>query len=202
MKLSLQVKDMQENYQKAQEAYSMIIEWKDIHQNFLENIPVYSDKKRIRDILPLNLRMAMIKDIKNTQEKVSITSKELWKSSNNLLTQFGMDPLRYLEKASSTQTMFEDVESRRNLSMKSIEFIYKVNAEVIETGLIRPAKLIFLIEDSLQRVEHKLKTEIIIPICNSKMDLQRTQLCRVDTILEDFKMWKNFIEKMQPPRPT
>jgi len=68
------------------------------------------------------------KDIKNTQEKVSVTSKELSKSSNNLLTQFGLDPLRDLEKASSTQTMVEDVESRRKLNMKSIYFINKVNA--------------------------------------------------------------------------
>jgi phosphomevalonate kinase len=69
-----------------------------------------------------------------------------------------MDPLRDLEKASSTQTMVEDVENRRNLNMKSIEVINEVNAKVIETRLIRPARLISLTEDSLQCVEHKLKT--------------------------------------------
>jgi hypothetical protein len=82
--------------------------------------------------------MEIIKDIKNTQEKVSITSKELWKSSDNLLTQFRMDPLRDLEKASSTQTMVEDVENRRNLNMNSIEVISEVNEEVVETRLIHP----------------------------------------------------------------
>jgi hypothetical protein len=73
--------------------------------------------------------MEMIVDIKNTQEQVSTTSRELWKSSNNLLAQFGMDPLRDLEKASSTQTMVEDVEIKRNLSMKSIEAINEISME-------------------------------------------------------------------------
>jgi hypothetical protein len=56
MKLSLQVKDMQEKYQKAQEAYTRVTEWKDIHQNSLEILPMYSDKKRIKDLLTLGFR--------------------------------------------------------------------------------------------------------------------------------------------------
>jgi hypothetical protein len=50
MKLSLQVKDMQEKYQKAQEAYTRVTEWKDIHHNSPETLPIYSNKKRIRDL--------------------------------------------------------------------------------------------------------------------------------------------------------
>jgi hypothetical protein len=102
--------------------------------------------------------MATIKYIKNTQDKVNLIGKELWNSSNNLLTQFGMDPLRYLEKATSTQKMVEDVESRRNLNMNSIEVISEVNVKVIDLRSILLSKLISLTEDSLQHVEHKLKT--------------------------------------------
>jgi hypothetical protein len=102
--------------------------------------------------------MVIIKDIKNTQEQASVTRKELWKSSNSLLTQFRMDALIDLEKESSIETMVEYVERRRNLNMNSIEVICEVNAGFIDMRLIQTARLISLTEDSLQRVEHKLKT--------------------------------------------
>jgi hypothetical protein len=116
--------------------------------------------------------MEMIIDIKSTQEQVSITSKELWKSYDNLLTQFRMDPLRDLEKTSSTQTIVEDVENIINLGMNSIEVISEVNAEFIETRLIWSARLILLTKDSLQHVEHKLKTKIISPSTTVKWILK------------------------------
>jgi hypothetical protein len=47
---------------------------------------------------------------------------------------------------------------RRNLNMNSIEVISEVNAKVIDLRLIHLSKLISLTEDSLQHVEHKLKT--------------------------------------------
>ena len=92
---------MQEKYQKA---YTRVTEWKDLHHNSLETLPVYSYKKRIRDILFLDSGMETIKDIMNTQERINIMRKELWKSSNSLLTQFVMDPIGDLYKESSTQT--------------------------------------------------------------------------------------------------
>jgi hypothetical protein len=60
-----------------------------------------------------------------------------------------MDPMRDLEKTLSTQTMVEDVEIKRNLSMKSIEEIIEINAEVIEVRLIQPFILVLLNEDSM-----------------------------------------------------
>jgi hypothetical protein len=44
IKLSLQVKTMKEKYQKAQEAHSKIIEWKDSNQSSPNTLPVYSEK--------------------------------------------------------------------------------------------------------------------------------------------------------------
>jgi hypothetical protein len=129
--------------------------------------------------------------------------KELWRSSDNLLSWFRMDPLRDLEKVLSTQTMVEDVENKRNLNMKSIEAISEINIEVIEEILIQPIILISLTQDSMRRVEQRLKMEIITPICNSETDLERTWLHQVDNILNDFKTWKAFIDaKSQPPRLT
>jgi hypothetical protein len=86
--------------------------------------------------------------------------------------------------------------------MNSIEVINKVNAKVIEIRLIQPVKLISLTEYSLQCVEHKLKIEIITLICNNEIDLERTHLCRVDTLIKEFKIWKSFIYDMKPSRPT
>jgi hypothetical protein len=44
IKLGLQVKTMQEKYQKAQEADSKIIEWQDSNQNHPNTLPMYSYK--------------------------------------------------------------------------------------------------------------------------------------------------------------
>jgi hypothetical protein len=62
-----------------------------------------------------------------------------------------MDPLVDLEKAPLTQTRIEDVEDRRNLSMKSIEVIDEVDAEILETRLMQPVKLISLTEDFIHK---------------------------------------------------
>jgi hypothetical protein len=105
-----------------------------------------------------------------------------------------MDPLRDLEKSSSTQTMVEDVETKRNLSLKSIEAISEISAKVIETRLVHPSRLFALIEYYVRPVEQNLKTKIIIPISNRETDLERKKLCWVDYILKDFKSWKAFID--------
>jgi hypothetical protein len=112
-----------------------------------------------------------------------------------------MDTIVDWEKASSTQTKIEDVENIRDLSLNSIEAIDEVNAEVLEERFIQPAKLILLTGYSLDHVEHRLKTRIITPICNKEMDLKRTQFGIVETILEDIKMWKGFINNMQSLHP-
>jgi hypothetical protein len=66
--------------------------------------------------------------------------------------------------------------------------------EVIEKRLIQPSKIITLTENVVQRVEKSLKMKIIIPMCKSQDDLERTQLLRVDSILEDFKNWKEVVD--------
>jgi hypothetical protein len=57
-----------------------------------------------------------------------------------------MDTLVDLEKETPTQMMIEDVETRRNLSMKAIEAIDEVDKEMLETRLMKPVKLISLIQ--------------------------------------------------------
>jgi hypothetical protein len=66
--------------------------------------------------------------------------------------------------------------------------------EVIEKRLIQPSKIITLTENVMQRVEKSLRMKIIIPMCKSQADLERTQFLRVDSILEDFKKWKEVVD--------
>jgi hypothetical protein len=76
-------------------------------------------------------------------------TKELQRYLENLLQQITMDPMMDLEKMLSTQTKVEDVEIKRNLSMKSIEEIIEINSMVIEVRLIQPFILVSLNEDSM-----------------------------------------------------
>jgi hypothetical protein len=111
-----------------------------------------------------------------------------------------MDPLRDINKASSTQMIIEDVDTKRNLAQREIEAINEINVEVIEKRLIQPSKIITLIEDVMQCVEQSLRMKIIIPMCKSEVDLERMQLLRVDSILEDFKRWKAFMDESETVR--
>jgi hypothetical protein len=51
----------------------------------------------------------------------------------------------------------------------------------------------------MQRVEQSLRMKIIIPMCKSEDDMERTQLLRVDSILEDLKRWKEFMDAKEKP---
>jgi hypothetical protein len=52
----------------------------------------------------------------------------------------------------------EDVETRRNISNKTIEVIEEVNKKVLEEKLIKPIKLISLAKEFILRLEQSLKT--------------------------------------------
>jgi hypothetical protein len=93
--------------------------------------------------------------------------------------------------------IIEDVETKRNLDQRAIEATSKINAEVIEKRLIQTYKMITLIKDVMQRVEKSLRTKIIIPMCKSRSDLERTQLIRVDSILKDFNKWKEVMDSRE-----
>jgi hypothetical protein len=51
----------------------------------------------------------------------------------------------------------------------------------------------------MQCVEKSLGMKIIIPMCKSEADLERMWLLRVDSILEDFKIWKAFMDAKVKP---
>jgi len=90
-----------------------------------------------------------------------------------------------------------------NLILKYIEEIVEINAEVVETRLIQPSIIITLTETFVQHVEQILREKVIIPMCKTKAYLERMQLHIVDSILEDFKIRKAFIDaKLQPLEPS
>jgi uncharacterized protein YdbL (DUF1318 family) len=49
---------------------------------------------------------------------------------------FRMDPLRDIDKDSSTQMIIEDVDTKRNLAQREIKATNEINTEVIEKRLI------------------------------------------------------------------
>jgi len=74
----------------------------------------------------LETGMAIIIEVLKTHGQVTITCIEVWRSSNDLLSLFGMDPLRDIKKYSSTQMIIEDVDTRRNLSQREIKVTSKI----------------------------------------------------------------------------
>jgi hypothetical protein len=72
--------------------------------------------------------------------------------------------------------IIEYVEARRNLNMKAIEVIEEVDREVLETRIIRPNKLILSTKHFIQQTKEALKIEVITPICDGEIDLEKMQL--------------------------
>jgi hypothetical protein len=69
----------------------------------------------------------VLNNMENTQTKVEQACRKLWRETKNLLEQFRMENKADLEKAGLTHTMMEDVETRRNMSMKSIDAMKEID---------------------------------------------------------------------------
>jgi hypothetical protein len=79
--------------------------------------------------------------IKSTQEIDNKDCKRLCRKLDYILEQFGMDIMENLEEESPVELNTEDMETRRNISNKTIEATEEVNNEVLEENLINPIKL-------------------------------------------------------------
>jgi hypothetical protein len=73
---------------------------------------------------------------------------------------------------------------------------------VLETRIIKPNQLILSTKHFIQQTKEALKTEVVTPICDGEIELEKMQLNRIEAILEDFKLWKDFRDKMQMPKTT
>jgi hypothetical protein len=82
---------VKEKYQKAQNAFDKIIDWQDVYSNPPSTLPIYTTKQRIKDQVLLNTGRYIMNDVKSTQEAVGKACKRLWRASDSLLEQFGMD---------------------------------------------------------------------------------------------------------------
>jgi len=60
--------------------------------------------------------------------------------------------------------------------------------------------LISLAKDFLQQTKKILKIEVITPIFDNEIDLEKLQLGRIDIIWKDFKFLKEYRDKMQQPK--
>jgi len=60
--------------------------------------------------------METIIDVLKIQGKVMVSCTEVWRSSHAFISLFGMDPMRDIDKYSSTHTIIEDVDTNQNLA--------------------------------------------------------------------------------------
>jgi hypothetical protein len=62
---------------------------------------------------------------------------------------------------------------------------------------MKPTTLITLARDFIQKTKQSLKMEVTTNICDSEIDLEKMQLSRVDVILKDYELWKEYRDNMQ-----
>jgi hypothetical protein len=131
---------MKEKYQKVQGSMTRLKSGKMFMITLLTSYSLYNQAE-IKDQVLLNTGKSILNDIKTTQKIVEKACKRLWRTSDDLLEQFRMETLEYLEKVGPSQMIIEYVEARRNLSMKAIKVIEEVDKEVLETRIIKPNQI-------------------------------------------------------------
>jgi hypothetical protein len=67
---------------------------------------------------------------------------------------------------------------------------------------VKPNQLILLIENFIQQTKEVLKEKSIHSICDGELEIENIQLNIVEVILEDFKLWKIFIDKKKSAKST
>jgi hypothetical protein len=75
LKLGIYMGNIKDKYQKAQNAYDKIIEWKDVYDNPPSTMLVYTSKENIKDQVLLDTWNPIVNDIKSTQEAVTKHAK-------------------------------------------------------------------------------------------------------------------------------
>jgi len=64
---------------------------------------------------------------------------------------------------------------------------------------MKPHQLIPLIEHFIQQTKEVIEKKVVTPICDSEIELENMEVRKMDTILEHFKLWRNFKDQMQMP---
>jgi hypothetical protein len=62
---------------------------------------------------------------------------------------------------------------------------------------MKPTRLITLAKEFIKNTEKGLKLEVTTKICDGEMDLEKMQLSRLETILKDYELWKEYRDKME-----
>jgi hypothetical protein len=62
---------------------------------------------------------------------------------------------------------------------------------------MKPMRLITLEKCFIKRIERGLNLEVTTNICDGELNLKNMQLNKLETILEYYTSWKEYIDKME-----
>jgi hypothetical protein len=52
-------------------------------------------------------------------------------------------------------------------------------------------------KEYIKKTEHSIKLKVTTKICDGELDLEKMQLNRLDVILKDYKLWKEYRDTME-----
>jgi hypothetical protein len=65
---------------------------------------------------------------------------------------------------------------------------------------MKPIKLITLAKNFIKNTKQDLKLEVTTKICDGELDLEKMQLCKLENIMEDYVLWKEYKDQMESQR--
>jgi transposase len=65
---------------------------------------------------------------------------------------------------------------------------------------MKPMKLITLAKRFIKNIEQELKLEVTTKICDGELDLEKMQLRKLEKIMEDYALWKEYRDQMESQR--
>jgi hypothetical protein len=120
-KLEDQMEGMRDKYQKARDAFDIIVYWKSVYSNPPSTLPLYTTKQKIKYQVLFDTWKPLLEDIKRIQKTVTKTYKRLWNAYDELLEEFGMDIMPNIDDVSPSEVRIEEVDERRDFNQDIIE---------------------------------------------------------------------------------
>jgi hypothetical protein len=114
------MEEMRDKYQKAQDAFDRIVDWKSVYQNPPSTLPLYTARQKIKDQVLFDTWKPLLEDIKSIQKIVKNSYKRLWNASDELLEEFEMDIMPNIDDASPGEVRIVDKLKKKGMPTKKL----------------------------------------------------------------------------------
>jgi hypothetical protein len=93
-----------------------------------------------------------------------------------------------------------EVEEKREIGQVFIDQFTEVSQGILDEYFLNPMKLITMTQDFIKRTTQELILEVSTKIYNGELDLEKMQSSKLEEILKEHALWKEYRDHMEAQR--